>query len=221
MTGKSHKFIGLAAGGAAAYYGVTHNPGEALYLLYIIAAPAGAMIADVDHDGSKLGRSRKTLVAAVTALFASLAIVSAAFFLVDGYTSGKFISAVCTLLLVALPFLVLSALSKIAFIKDNLKFMVKHRGLMHTLILPAFLFASTYFIGEPTFKIFITGITVGYLTHLLSDMLTVRGCPVLFPFTKKYIRFMKIKTGTFPEYIAAAVLAAGAAALMLSGLINL
>jgi len=221
MTGKSHKFIGFAAGGAAAYYGITHNPGEALYLFYIIAAPAGAMIADIDHDGSKLGRSRKTIITAVTALIAAFAIVAVAFFLVDGYSNDKFIPAVCTVLLVALPFFVLSALSKTSFIKNNMKFMVKHRGLMHTLILPAFLFASTYYITEPTFKIFVTGITIGYLTHLIADMLTARGCPVLFPFTKKNIRFLKITTGTFPEYIAALILSAGAAALLLSGLIHI
>ena len=222
MTGKSHKFIGLVAGGAAAYYGVTHNPGEAVYLLYILAAPAGAMIADIDHDGSKLGRSRKTFMAVASSLLAAFAIVAITFFLADGYNKGqdKFFQSVLTVILVAAPFLILTALSKTEFIKNNLKFMVKHRGLMHTLIMPGVLFAATYFIKEPTFRIFITGLTIGYITHLLADMLTVRGCPVLFPVTKKNIKFMKIKTGSVPEYIAAAVLSAGAAALMLSGLIG-
>lgn len=220
MTGKTHKIIGIIAGGAAMYYGVK-TTGDALYMLYLISAPAGAMIADIDHDSSKLGRSRKNIMTALSALLGSLAVVAISFFLVDGYAKGNFLPSVLTVLLVALPFLILTFFSKINFIKNNLQFAVKHRGIMHTLILPAFLLASTYFIEEPIFKIFITGLTIGYITHLAADMLTVRGCPVLFPFTKKNIRFMKIKTGTFGEYIAAAILGAGTAALLLSGLINL
>ncbi|MCL2816677.1 MAG: metal-dependent hydrolase, partial [Oscillospiraceae bacterium] len=193
--------------------------GEPSYMFYLIAAPVGAMIADIDHDNSKLGRSRKNIMAAVSTLFASLAIVAISFFLVDGYTNGRFMPAVLTVLLVAVPFLILTSLSKIEFIKKNLKFMVKHRGLMHTLIIPAFLFAATYFIEEPTFKILITGLMIGYITHLIADLLTVRGCPILFPLSKKNINLMRIKTGSVWEYIAAAAICACAAALFLSGLV--
>ena len=220
MTGKTHKFIGLIAGGAAAYYGMTAL-NEPFYMFYIIASPAGAMIADIDHDNSKLGKSRKNIMAAVSALFASLAIVAVSFFLADGYTNGRFLSAVSTVLLVALPFLILTSLSKISFVRNNLKFMVKHRGLMHTLIIPAFMFAATYFIHEPMFKILITGLTIGYITHLAADLLTVRGCPILFPLSKKNINLLKIKTGSAGEYIAGAILSAGAAALFLSGFIKI
>jgi len=220
MTGKTHKFIGIVAGGAAAYYGMT-NLQDPMHLFYLISVPIGAMIADIDHDSSKLGRSRKNIMTAISTLFASLAIVAISFFLVDAYTDNNknFMHAIFTVLLVVLPFLILASLSKTKFIKENLKFMVKHRGLMHTLIMPAFLYAATYFIKEPTFKILITGLTVGYITHLLADLLTVRGCPIFFPFTKKNIKFMKIKTGSAGEYIAAAVICVCAAALFLSGLI--
>jgi inner membrane protein len=222
MTGKTHKFIGIAAGGAAAYCGVAAGNGP-IYMFYLVTVPLGAMLADIDHDNSKLGRSRKNIMTAVSSLFGSLAIVAVTIFLVDAYRNSEknFTQAIFTVAMVAVPFLLLTALSKLKFVKENMKFMVKHRGIMHTLILPGFLFAAAYFINEPTFKILVTGVTVGYISHLLADMLTSRGCPVLFPFSKKNIRFMNITTGSTSEYIAAAVLAAGFAALFLSGLVVL
>jgi len=222
MTGKTHKFIGMVAGAAAAYYGVAVQ-NEPMHMFYILVAPLGAMLADIDHDNSKLGRSRKNIMTAVGSIFGSLAIVAVTFFLVDAYTdqNKSFAQAVLTVCLVAVPLLLFSLLSKLKFVKDNLKFMVKHRGLMHTLVIPGFLFAAAYFIEEHTFKILVTGITLGYITHLTADMLTAKGCPILFPVSKKNIRFMNITTGTTAEYIAAAVLCVGFAALFLSGLVML
>jgi len=220
MTGKTHKLIGIVAGGAAAYYGMTALQ-DPLHMFYIIAVPVGAMIADIDHDNSKLGRSRKAIMTAVSTLFASLAIVAVSFFLVDAYTNDRLMPAIGTVLLIALPFLILSSLSKTKFIQNNLKFMVKHRGLMHTLIMPVFLYAATYFIKEPTFRILIIGLTIGYITHLLADLLTARGCPIFFPFSKVNIKFMQIKTGTAGEYIAAAILSVCVGALFLFGVIKI
>ena len=220
MTGKSHKLIGLVAGGAAAYYGISHAaPQDPKHLFYLIIVPVGAMIADIDHDNSKLGRSRKAIMTAVSTLFASLVIVAIAFFLVDAYANDRLLSAIGTVLLVLVPFLILSSLSKTKFVKDHLNFMVKHRGLMHTLILPACLYAATYFIKEPTFTILIKGLLIGYILHLIADLLTSRGCPIFYPFSKKNIKFTNIKTGSGAEYIAAAILCVCAAALFLTGLI--
>ena len=218
MTGKTHKFIGIVAGGAAAYYGMSVRE-EPLYMFYLIAVPVGAMIADIDHDNAKLGRARKNIMTAISTVFGSLAIVAISFFLVDAYTNENLMSGIFTVLLVTIPFLILTSLSKIKFVKNNLKFMVKHRGLMHTLIMPGFLFAATYFIKEPTFKILIIGLTIGYITHILADLLTSRGCPIFFPITKKNIRFMNITTGTAGEYIAGFILSVCVGALFLFGII--
>ena len=222
MTGKTHKFIGIIAGGAAAYHGIAAF-GDPIYMFYLISVPLGAMVADIDHDNSKLGRSRKKIVTLISSLFASLAVVAISFFLFDAYTdlSKSFSKAIVTVCIVVFPFLILTSLSKVKFIKENLRFMVKHRGLMHTLILPAFLFAATYFIKEPTFKILVTGLTIGYATHLLADMLTSRGCPIFFPFSKKNIKFMDIKTGSASEYVAAAVISACVGAALFFGVISI
>lgn len=218
MTGKTHKFIGIVAGGAAAYYGVAVLK-DPIYLFYLAAVPVGAMIPDIDHDKSKIGRSRKNIIAAVSAVFGSLVIVAVSFFLVDAYTKNKLIPAVITVLTILIPFAILTSLSKIGFIKKNLKFMVKHRGLMHTLIMPAILLISAFFISEPTFKTVVTGLAIGYVTHIFADLLTVRGCPVFYPFSKKNFNIMKIKTGTLSEYVAGFILSATIAAVFLTGLI--
>jgi inner membrane protein len=219
MTGKTHKFIGIAAGAAAAYYGMTVIDNDAA-LFYLMACPIGAMIPDIDHDNSKLGRSRKNITTAISTLFSSFALVAVIFFLVDAYQNERLFSAISTVLLILIPFVLLASLSKIKVVKKNLKFMVKHRGLMHTLILPACMFGAGFLVTEPTFKILLTGLNIGYITHILSDLLTTRGCPILYPVTKKNIKFMNIKTGSPAEYIAGVVLSVIIAALFLTGLIT-
>jgi membrane-bound metal-dependent hydrolase YbcI (DUF457 family) len=228
MTGKTHKFIGLVAGGAAAYYGMFVLK-DTSHLFYVIAMPVGAMIADIDHDHAKLGKARKNIMAAISTLFASLAIVAVSFFLVNAYIEGRdaLLSAILTVLMILLPFLALSALSKMEFVQNNLKFVVKHRGLMHTLIIPGFMFAATFFIKEPPgidyslFKIVVIGLTIGYTTHLLADMLTTRGCPIFFPLSKKNFNILNIKTGGAGEYIAAAIISICIGALFAFGIIKI
>ncbi|MCL2773968.1 MAG: metal-dependent hydrolase [Oscillospiraceae bacterium] len=217
MTGKTHKFIGIVVGGAAAYYGMTvlHDP---IHLFYLAAVPVGAMIADIDHDRSKLGRSRKNILNAVSAIFSSLIAAAIIFYLIDAYTKSRLIPAILTVLLILIPFLLLTSLTKIDFVRNNLKFMVKHRGLMHTLIMPAILFVAAFYITEPTFKIVVTGLAIGYATHIFADLLTVKGCPILYPLSKKNISIMKIKTGTFSEYIAGFIVSVTIGAFFLVGI---
>jgi len=218
MTGKTHKFIGIVAGGAAAYYGITalNSP---VHLFYLAAVPVGAMIADIDHDSSKIGRSRKGIITAISAIFGSLVIVAVSFFLADAYAKERLMPAIAIVLMILIPFVFLTSLAKISFIKNNLKFMVKHRGLMHTLILPGIMLAATFFITEPTFKIVVTGLTVGYATHIFADLLTVRGCPIFYPLSKKNIKFMEIKTGTLSEYVAGLIISIAVGAFFLSGIL--
>ncbi|MCL2099328.1 MAG: metal-dependent hydrolase [Oscillospiraceae bacterium] len=218
MTGKTHKFIGLTAGAVIAYTAVQENPAA---LFYLIACPIGAMLPDIDHDKSKLGQGRKNIMKAAAALFGSFAFVAAVFFLADAYQKSNILPAVITLLAVTVPFALFVCFTKIKTVKNSLKFMVKHRGLMHTLILPAFMSGAAPLIFEPMFKILLIGVNIGYLTHILSDLLTVRGCPVLYPLTKKNIRFLNIKTGSPGEYTAGLVLSGLIAALFLSGLVSL
>ena len=116
MTGKTHKFIGIAAGAAIAYAAVSKDPAN---LFYLIACPIGAMIPDIDHDNSKIGRTRKNIMAAVSTLFSSFALVAVLFFLIDAYQKSRLLPSIATVLLVLIPFAMLISLSKIKAVKKN------------------------------------------------------------------------------------------------------
>ena len=218
MTGKTHKFIGIAAGAAIAYRGLTADDPTSLF--FLIACPIGAMIPDIDHDNSKLGRSRKSIMTVISTMFSSFALVAVCFFLVDAYRNDNLLPAIGIVLIVLIPFLLFSILSRIKVVRKNLKFMLKHRGLMHTLVLPALMFGAGFLVTEPTFRILLMGVNIGYITHILADMMTVHGCPVLYPLTKKNIRLANVKTGTPGEYVAGLVLSAVVAVIFVFGIIE-
>lgn len=77
-----------------------------------------------------------------------------------------------------------------------------HRGFTHTL-LAALIFTYLLFLLVVLFPDglrgyllpFFMGLSVGYLSHLLLDMLTVQGIPLLFPFTSKNIRVARLRSG--------------------------
>ena len=221
MTGKTHKFIGIAAGAAIVYAGMTADQVNPASLLYLIAVPMGAMLPDIDHPRAKLGKGWKTAVTAVRSLFGSFALAAVAFYLADAYRNDNLLSAVAVVLITVIPFMLLAGLSRIPKVRRQLNFIAKHRGLMHTLILPAGMFGAGFLVREPTFAALLTGVNIGYVTHIAADMMTVHGCPIFYPFSKKNQRFMRITTGTAGEYIAGLALAAVFAAVFLTGLINI
>lgn len=77
-----------------------------------------------------------------------------------------------------------------------------HRGATHSLL--AFFLTSVLFL-IPSFVMggvvgflytqFAIGISVGFLSHLLLDMSTKSGVPLLYPFTRKSFRISKLTTG--------------------------
>lgn len=77
-----------------------------------------------------------------------------------------------------------------------------HRSIVHT---PLMIFAFTavlYFLSMEltgtfriTARLFITGLSAGMWSHLLLDMMTKRGIPLLYPITKKSFRIANFKAG--------------------------
>lgn len=106
--------------------------------------------------------------------------------------------------LITIPFLsketfsclFLSAFS--AILPDyDLKFKIKHRTWTHSLVLygvaAALLFAWDY----NTFFFF----SLGYLSHLLLDSITLNGVRLLYPFNKKTFGIKLIRTGATAEKV--------------------
>lgn len=80
-----------------------------------------------------------------------------------------------------------------------------HRGaLTHSLLawLLASLLALVYFHGN----VLGVGFSLGYLSHLVADALTVEGIPLVWPFWRKRIcllpSVLAIRTGGWREYVA-------------------
>ena len=195
MTGQSHKAIGVAAGAAIAIYGV--GQGELAYALAMVTAPLAAMLPDIDHGGARIGKLRKQAAnIAVTVL--AVAVVAAAWLyghlILENYTSVLMIG-----LGVVIPTLFLFRLSQTRWVRDTWGFVAKHRGIMHTLIIPLFAVVATIFIRDRYFLILTYGFLAGYISHILADCLTAKGCPILFPLSKRNIKLSNTKTGSDAE----------------------
>lgn len=79
----------------------------------------------------------------------------------------------------------------------------KHRGIFHAVWIPLIAFAFIYV--YPVFRAPLTGIAIGYGSHLFADTLTKEGITPLAPFSKKKVRG-PLRTGhVFETIIAAAV----------------
>lgn len=198
MTGVQHKVVGVGFGIAGAYIATAGNH-DPYGVLIAATSIVGCMLPDIDHDKTKIGRKRKVLTSMTTAManvvvFGGIILgLAAAFLVVKGFADFGLSPGV--LLGVSAALCVVAILKKIIGNSKTFKWATKHRGLMHTLVVPAIMFFALKVSDFPLYHYGILGLLVGYLSHLFADMLTVEGCPILFPLTKRNIRFpTKFKT---------------------------
>ena len=210
MTGTSHKAIGVAVGAAFTIYGFQNGIPAAT--LAMVSAPIAAMLPDIDHDNSKMGRVRKT-TANIAIVIAALAMVGAAIYY--GWYNVNYSALITLGVGVALPMAIFAALSRNKHIKNIMGFATKHRGIMHKLLLPGCLFIATRYINisDIHFLMLIYGGIAGYVSHIFADCITKRGCPILFPLTRKNISLTNISTGSVWEKISVAILIIGIIAI--------
>ena len=80
-----------------------------------------------------------------------------------------------------------------------------HRGFTHApLLLAVFFIAMYYVMKHYQFEYYMPvlyGYTIGYTSHLLLDMLTKNGIPLLYPFLKKRTHIFNIKSGGIAEFL--------------------
>lgn len=65
-----------------------------------------------------------------------------------------------------------------------------HRGFTHSLLSTGFLGLATSYWWDVN-PLFFGGLILGYISHLLADMTTVSGVPLLYPNKKRYKFFGK------------------------------
>lgn len=94
-------------------------------------------------------------------------------------------------------------------VSDATKFVFGHRGFTHS-ILAMFLafipwFIVSNFLDENaitvTLSTFLFGIALGYIFHILGDMLSKTGVPLFLPFSKKRIKIPLYTTGGTMEVV--------------------
>ena len=210
MMGVQHKLVGVGVGVAGAYL-VVAGKGEELGAIMAFTSTIGCMLPDIDHDNSKIGRKRKFITSlsdkALTALVAVAVIVAVAIiggvvfgFINDGVRLGAVLST--ALLIVAI-----GLMRKMLSNSKAVKWMTKHRGIMHTLIPVAAIVSLTLITPMRFWFYSCIGLALGYVSHLFADMLTVEGCPILYPLSKKNIHFLffRLKTGSFASWVACVI----------------
>ncbi|MEM9410507.1 MAG: metal-dependent hydrolase [Planctomycetota bacterium] len=72
----------------------------------------------------------------------------------------------------------------------------KHRGLLHSPLMPFGLFTVAELVGSTA----LGWIALGYLIHLAGDFLTVKGIPLLSPFSKRKVSLNLFRTGAIMEF---------------------
>ena len=183
------------------------SQGSVMWGLGLMSAPLGAMLPDIDHDSSKLGRTRKDVFEKLKVVLIALAILFSALTIFNAVLQHTIMQ--CLVFIICFWGLLLG----LFFISKNKKvqqwsgFYKKHRGIMHTLFVPILIAVLAYVVKDDAFIMpLLVGVTLGYVSHLVADTCTVAGCPLLWPVTRKCISILPIRTGTTSEYICAAAL---------------
>ena len=209
MVGETHKAIGVATGVAMVLYAVeSSNP---VYALGMIAAPFGAMFPDIDHHNSKLGRTSNRILSRVcgTIKVISIILLILLILMYNGILSFLMHDIVIKIISGTLLVSAVLLISRSEYMRTHFPFLTRHRGIMHTALIPVIAFSVVFSTSCPKWiAALVIGFSLGYISHLLADSLTVDGTPLAFPITKKPINFMKIKTNTPAEKVAAVILSA-------------
>lgn len=212
MNGVQHKVVGTGAGIASAMI-ISANTNDPLAVIVAGTAIVGCMLPDIDHDRTKIGRTRKAVTTTTNTLFNVIVVcgVIAAMVAIWAIAYGIVTVGISiTNIVIAAVGLIAIAIAKWKIENSkSFRWAAKHRGLMHTLLVPAICVILYYACSFGLWRYVILGILIGYLSHLFADMQTVEGCPILFPFTCNNIRIMKLVTKdskcTIFAYIDAAI----------------
>ena len=207
MNGRQHDKVGIGAGIGTAIcllsmepYGLEPTIGA---VLGGITARLAAKLPDIDHNSTKIGRTRKKITGTSNTLVnLSLiaVIVISIVLIVTGKTQIMGFDLSTELLLKVSGISLAVIIVKNAINKNStVKWMKSHRGFMHTLILPIVFGVCAWIIPSLILQRILIGLTVGYVCHLDADMYTVDGNPLLFPITRHSFRRPNAKKSEDPK----------------------
>ena len=82
--------------------------------------------------------------------------------------------------------------------------MLTHRGITHTLLVPAlllFLMLTVASVGIPILPELILGFNVGWVVHIIADMFNKKGVPIFWPISKQHVHVATFLTSSWQEYV--------------------
>lgn len=88
-----------------------------------------------------------------------------------------------------------------------------HRGFTHSLLALGLFAAVSYYLLSGFQPLWI-GLTLGYISHLIGDMFTVRGCQIFWPYRRHFRLPVTVRTGSFAETMLLAAVFVGFACLL-------
>jgi len=94
-------------------------------------------------------------------------------------------------------------------IMPDIDYIYQHRKLLHNLFLLACAFLYNIQFG------------VGYLSHILLDMLTVYGVALLWPISSKRFRFARFSTGGFFDTVLFVIFLLGWVLIDINGFVHI
>ena len=172
-------------------------------ILVISSAVIGAVLPDIDHPDSHVGRRHRITSSLVNAAaghrgaFHSPMMLALIYFGVKYFYQSflssflaKFIDSIFIAVIVGLCGFFLALL--------------KHRSFS---VAPVVLALSGVFFLvsgngiDSFFNLLLSGVTLGYASHLFLDFLTVGGIPLFYPLTKKTYHLLKMKSGRSDIYV--------------------
>lgn len=95
-------------------------------------------------------------------------------------------------------------------VSATIQLLLGHRGVFHSLLLPILLFGS-FKIFLPIYTVYYLPLFVGYISHIVLDMFTPEGVPLLWPLSKHF-SIPLVQTGGIIErllFLGLSILTAG------------
>ena len=205
MHGYQHKRMGIAAGvGVAAYCLMSGNAPETL-MASAITIPFGAMLPDIDSDTSALGRSRKAVTTTSSRILKIGLLAAVVLTTFNVYSTSGVLKAILNLFYFGIGAFLICMIQRNKHIKKLLGFITMHRGIMHTLMPAIAIIGATLWVENQVLVYAMYGVAAGTIVHLIGDMGTVDGAPILWPIVQNAnIRYSKLTTsihGTAIEFL--------------------
>ena len=103
-----------------------------------------------------------------------------------------------------------------------------HRGITHTLLFPAIIFAVMFAVQQTLVdydylamlvQSLLFGFEFGWLMHIFADLFNGKGCPIFWPIVKSKLHVMDLPSSGIVPWVFAIVLVAVLGFLMLGGII--